>query len=68
MATDTEKHELLTPVEVADELRLSVESVYRLSREGRLQALRVGGQNGSLRFRRGALEKLLQLTRDEGEG
>jgi excisionase family DNA binding protein len=59
-----EKFELLTPAELADELRVSKETVYRLVNSGRLEALRLG-DNGSIRIRRSALEKL--RTTDEGD-
>ena len=34
---------LLTVIEVAEQLRISDESVYRLVRSGKLRAMRVGG-------------------------
>jgi excisionase family DNA binding protein len=47
---------LLTPSEVAVELRVSAPTVYRLIDRGQLRAARIGGQ---LRIERTAVEALL---------
>jgi len=52
----TETPRLLTPAEVAAELRISSPTVYRLIATGELRAARVGGQ---LRIERADVEALL---------
>ncbi len=46
---------LLTPLEVADELRVSKGTIYRLMRAGAIDAVRVGGQ---LRVSRGTVDRV----------
>lgn len=41
--SDNKNEEWLTVLEVAKQLRISDESVYRLARTGRLRAVRIGG-------------------------
>ena len=48
---------LLTVAEVADLLRINKSTVYRMAKQGRLPATRVGRQ---WRFRRSVLERLLE--------
>ncbi len=55
---------LLTTREVADELRLSIDSVYRLIHTGRLQAFRIG-EHGPLRVPQDSLAVLLRPARPE---
>ena len=50
---------LLTAEQVADKLGYSnIDSVYRLKREGKLEAVQLGGQ--TIRFRRSDVLKLIQ--------
>jgi excisionase family DNA binding protein len=53
---------LLKPIEVAAELRVTVDSVYRLIASGRLRALRIGEQ-GPLRVPAAAVDELLRPAR-----
>jgi excisionase family DNA binding protein len=55
---------LLTPREVAARLSLSVSSVQRLAREGRLPAYRLGPPGASLRFDEGEVERWLHAPED----
>lgn len=50
---------LLTVVEVADLLRINKSTVYRMAKQGRLPATRVGRQ---WRFRKSVLDRLLEPT------
>ena len=56
------QHEMLTPAEVAVELRVSAPTVYRTIARGELKAVRVGGQ---LRIDRDDLERYLQAAEPE---
>ena len=58
---DTDGGVWLTPPQVAAVLHVSVETVRRLAREGRLPHIKVGG---SLRFKRSVIENLDQLDID----
>lgn len=42
MATSSSRPKLLTPAEVAEELRVSAMTVYRLIKSGELRAARIG--------------------------
>jgi excisionase family DNA binding protein len=50
---------LLTVSEVADLLRINKSTVYRMAKQGRLPATRVGRQ---WRFRKSVLDRLLEPT------
>jgi excisionase family DNA binding protein len=65
MTTHARIPALLTPREVAAQLRLSEPSVYRLIRDGRLPAVRLGGPGASLRIRREELDAFTQPTQPE---
>jgi excisionase family DNA binding protein len=65
MATDARIRVLLTPREVAAQLRLSEPSVYRLIRDGRLPAVRLGGPGASLRVRPIDLDAFTEPTQPE---
>ena len=58
----TVHHQMLTPAEVAVELRVSAPTVYRVISRGELKAVRVGGQ---LRVDRDDLERFLQASEPE---
>jgi excisionase family DNA binding protein len=55
---ETRTSELLTPREVARELRVSMPTLYRRISDGQLAAVRVG-EDGPLRVRREAVSALL---------
>ena len=56
------EHDLLTPAEVIDYLRVNVRTVYRLMRTGELPAVRVGRQ---WRIRRADLDSWLRHPQPE---
>ena len=57
---------LYSPAEVADQLGVHVDTVYRLIKDERLRAVRIGGiPGGALRIRKRDLFSLL-YTQDEG--
>jgi excisionase family DNA binding protein len=58
-----EEHRLLTVREVADAMRVSTMTVYRLIRSGALPAIRVGKH---FRFRRSDLEGYLESQSTRG--
>jgi excisionase family DNA binding protein len=53
-------HKMLTPAEVAVELRVSAPTIYRRIQAGELKAVRIGGQ---LRIDREDLERFLREGR-----
>ncbi len=60
-------HALLTPTEVAAELRLSLSSVYAMCDSGELPCHRVGMKKGRIRVTRSALDKYLRQMRENLE-
>jgi excisionase family DNA binding protein len=58
----TVQHQMLTPAEVAVELRVSAPTIYRRIAAGELKAVRVGGQ---LRIDRDDLERYLHAAEPE---
>jgi len=57
----------LTAPEVAELLRVSTKSVYRLAADPSMPVLRLGGRGGALRFPRIGLEAWLR-AREQGAG
>lgn len=53
---------LLTVREAADQLSLSIASIYEMVRAGRLPAVRVGRRGGAIRIRPEDLEDFLQAS------
>ncbi|MGZ6580053.1 MAG: helix-turn-helix domain-containing protein [Gaiellaceae bacterium] len=59
MTTEQHTSQLLTVPEVAERLRLSKGTVYRLVRTGVVPASRMGGEHTSIRVRADKLERWL---------
>lgn len=57
-----EDRAMLDVNDVADQLRISVSTIRRLVREGRLRAYRVGGVKGALRFKQEDVDAYLEST------
>lgn len=55
--------ELLRPTEVAKMLGVSRAWVYRAAKDGRIPHLRLGGDDGPLRFERAAIDGWLDRAR-----
>lgn len=62
-APDTSRPRFLTPAEVADELRVSAMTVYRLIHSGELGAVRIGR---SFRVSSRDLEHFIECRRSDG--
>jgi excisionase family DNA binding protein len=58
-----ERMELLTVAEVAALLRVSDSWLYLAAQEGRIPAVRLGGEGGPVRFERAALRAYLAACR-----
>jgi excisionase family DNA binding protein len=67
MQADEIDRKLLTPAEVAKNLRVSVPTIYRAIHAGELEALRIGGENGSLRVPADAVADFVRPVLDETE-
>jgi excisionase family DNA binding protein len=55
--------DLLTPTELAQQLRVSRSWVYEAAKEGRIPCVRLGGIDGPVRFVRGDIDAWLELAR-----
>ena len=59
MPTDTTTPRVLTPVEAADALRVSVDTIRRLCRTGDLPSVHIAGPGSSIRIPAAAIDDLL---------
>ena len=55
--------DLLTPTELAQQLRVSRSWVYEAAKEGRIPCVRLGGPDGPVRFMRSDVDAWLELAR-----